>query len=350
MSSISSSINIQSEAVPHKRGCLFYVKRGLLVLVILIIALPLTGFAYESLMAPGDDQRYPPPGQMVNVDGHQMHINCTGEGSPTVILEAGFASWSTAWPLAQPELSNITRTCSYDRAGLGWSDAGPEPRDPQQIATELHTLLMNAGIQGPYVLVGHSIGGKHIRLFTELYPEEVTGLVFVDARHESAEPVGRTPEQNALDTEAYIASFNLYRTLRQFGVARLLGLPLAKAVNPVIKNEPDDNIYRNVLFGVREPIIQATIAESSGSTGSDEQLRAARPLADLPIIVLTADTSLQVPDWENVQKNLVALSTNSRWTVVNNSGHNIQSDQPAVLVDAVHDVIASASTGEPLAQ
>jgi pimeloyl-ACP methyl ester carboxylesterase len=314
-----------------------------------MIACAVFGMVYEAAMAPGDAARYPMPGQLVDIGGYSLHLYCTGEGSPTVILESGFGAWSTDWVAVQSELSKVTRTCSYDRAGYGWSEAGPAPRDPEHIAMELHTLLTKAGIDGPYVLAGHSIGGKHIRMFTELHPDEVLGLVFVDARHESAEPVGRTPEQHQQDREAYESSLNLYRVMRDSGLARIFGVPLARLLIPGVENIPDDVLYETTLFGVRESTLQAMMAESPGTTYSDDQLRAARPLGNLPIVVLSAGKALQqVSNWEAVQKNLVALSNNSRWTIVENSLHNIMFDDPQAVITAVQDVIQAAQSGQPL--
>jgi pimeloyl-ACP methyl ester carboxylesterase len=188
-------------------------------------------------------------------------------------------------------------------------------------------------------------------MFRELYPDEVVGLVFVDARHESAEPVGRTPEQNRQDREAYEASLNLYRVLRQFGVARIFGVPLSRALVPGQENLSDDLVYENAMFGVRESTLQTMIAESPATTYSDNLLKAARPLGNLPVIVLTARSSLKLqPGWDVVQQNLVALSTNSRWTIVENTGHNIQSEQPGVFVNAVRDMLEAVRTGKPLTQ
>jgi pimeloyl-ACP methyl ester carboxylesterase len=322
---------------------------GCLGIIGIMIACAVFGIVYEAVMAPGDAARYPAPGQRVDIGGYSLHLYCTGEGSPTVILEAGFGAWSTDWSTAQPGLSKVTRTCSYDRAGYGWSDAGPAPRDPEHIAMELHTLLTKAGIEGPYVLAGHSIGGKHIRMFTELYPDEVIGLVFVDARHESAEPVGRTPEQNQQDREAYESSLNFYRVMRDSGLVRIFGVPLTRMLIPGVENIPDDVLYENGLFGVRESTLQTQIAESPATTYSDDKLRAARPLGALPVVVLSAGRALQqTANWETVQKNLVALSNNSRWTIVENSLHNITFDDPAAVITAVQDVIQSAQSGQHL--
>jgi pimeloyl-ACP methyl ester carboxylesterase len=346
-----SNVKLMSKAVPHKRGCLFYLKRGVLALVTLIIVLPLTGFLYETLMSAGDDARFPPPGQLVNVDGRQMHIHCIGEGSPTIIFESGFGGWSDSWSEVQPAVGTFTRACSYDQAGLGWSASSSQPRTQEQIAVELHPLLATANIQPPYILVGHSLGGKSIRLFTAQHPEEVAGLVFIDARHESVELTNRTADQITEDQAAFEATLNLYRILRQTGVARLFAVPLARMTDPSLKNLPDELVYREGMFAVRETRLQTLMNESQKSTVNDDQLRSAQLPADLPVFVLTADSSLQgLATWEMGQRNLVALSSNSRWLIVKNSGHNIQLDQPQTVIDAVHAVFDSVNTGEPLTQ
>ena len=342
-----SASGMPLEGETRRRGCLFYIGRGLLALVILIVSLPVLGFTYESIMAPGDAERYPPIGQMIDVGGHRLHLYCVGEGSPTVVLEGGHGVVMLSWTLVQPMIATSVRTCAYDRAGLGWSEIGSNPRTPQRIAEELHTLLENAGIEPPYVLVGHSIGGKHIRMFTELYPDEVVGLVFVDARHELADPV-RTQEQYEADADAYESSLNFYRVLGRLGVARLFGVPLGRSVTPSLNHLPDDVVFRMVMFSVEEDTLQSFIGTED--MANDDQLRAARSLGEMPVVVLTADSSLDTPNWESVQQNLVALSTNSQWIVVEDSSHDIHLDQPQQVASAILNVIEAVQSGEPLAQ
>ncbi|MFL6203124.1 MAG: alpha/beta fold hydrolase, partial [Thermoanaerobaculia bacterium] len=125
-----------------------------------------------------------PPGQMVDVGGFRLHLVCEGEGSPAVILEAGAADAWLTWHEIQPELARLTRVCSYDRAGIGYSDPGPRPRSRRRAVEELRTLLARAGVPPPYVLVGHSFGGSSARLYALLHPDEVAGLVLVESSHE----------------------------------------------------------------------------------------------------------------------------------------------------------------------
>ena len=178
-----------------------WIRRGVLGLVIGLVVLAVIGAIYQAFGTEIYRRIYLPPGELVDVGGHSLHINCVGEGSPTVILESGSGATSVDWANIQPEVANTTRVCAYDRAGSGWSETGPEPGDPQQIAGELHTLLGNAGIDGPYVLVGHSFGGLYVRMYAELYPNEVEGMVLVDSSHpeQSARSAGAqtTPETSA---------------------------------------------------------------------------------------------------------------------------------------------------------
>ena len=122
----------------------------------------------------------PPPGAFYSVNGHRMHINCTGSGSPTIVLEAGLGNDALTWGGVQPVLSSTTRVCSYDRAGFGWSDPLPAPRDADHIAAELHELLLQAKVTGPIVLMGHSIGGMYLRDYATRYPADIVGIVFED--------------------------------------------------------------------------------------------------------------------------------------------------------------------------
>jgi pimeloyl-ACP methyl ester carboxylesterase len=122
-----------------------------------------------------DARAYPPPGKMVDVGGYRLHIHCTGSGSPTVVIESGWGDMSASWGWVQPEVAKTSRVCAYDRAGVGWSEPSPHPRTAREFAKELHTLLANATEPGPYVLVGHSLGGYTVRVYAHDYPAEVAG-------------------------------------------------------------------------------------------------------------------------------------------------------------------------------
>jgi hypothetical protein len=150
---------VKPQAVPRTRGIGFWSRRILVGLLVAVVTLAGSGMAYQAVGTAMDRRAYPPPGRLVDVGGYQLHIYCVGEGSPTVILDHVGAANAVQWGLVQPDIAKTTRVCAYDRAGFGWSDTGPLPRDAQQNARELQTLLMNADIPPPYVLVGHAFGG-----------------------------------------------------------------------------------------------------------------------------------------------------------------------------------------------
>src|SRR5580704_6584041 len=158
----------------------------LIKLAVLVTLLVVSDLIFQAIGSSRDAQRFPPPGELVNAGGHRLHIYCMGEGTPAVVMDSGFPASSLSWTFVQPAVARFTHTCSYDRAGLGWSDAGPMPRSSRQIVEELRALLLNAGVEGPFVLVGHSFGTFTVRLFASTYPGDVVGLVLVDPIHPSA--------------------------------------------------------------------------------------------------------------------------------------------------------------------
>ena len=200
------------------------IGKALLGLVVVLLALAVAGATYQAIATERAERAYPPPGEMVDVGGHSLHINCVGQGSPTVLLDAGSGGFSAQWVRVQREVSGTTRVCAYDRAGMGWSEMGPDPRDAEQITGELHTLLKGANIDGPYALVGHSYGGLYVRTYAARYPDEVAGVVLVDSS--SPKQVGHQPEardsnepQNAVVPRLVRLGISLPARL---GVVRLL--------------------------------------------------------------------------------------------------------------------------------
>src|SRR5215203_7176855 len=186
----------ESQGTPRRRGLGLWIRRGFVWTIVGLLALALIGAIYQIVATEIDQRAYSPPGEMVNVKGHLMHINCVGEGSPPVILEAANLGMSAHWVRVQQQLTKSTRVCAYDRAGMGWSETGPEPRDAKRISSELHTLLGGADSEGPYVLVGHSYGGLYARMYAARYPNQVAGLVLVDSSH--PEQFTRSPEGRAM--------------------------------------------------------------------------------------------------------------------------------------------------------
>jgi pimeloyl-ACP methyl ester carboxylesterase len=310
------------------------IGRTLAALVGLIVVLGLVGASYEAIAAAGDARRYPPPGQLVDVGGFRLHIQCVGTGSPTVVLDAGLSGSSLDWSLVQPELGHTTRVCAYDRAGMGWSDPGPQPRTPHQIAGELHTLLTNAGITGPYVLVGHSLAGKNVRLFALQHPEEVAGMVLIDARGEYVD-ANTSPAEVQSFQRANAAQAILYRVARSVGLVRLIGASLWGG--PAM---PRETRTEGMLLQTSRQGIDAQTAEGLERAADDAELLAAPSLGDRPLVVLAAEQNMTAtPYWAEAQRRLAALGTKGRLIVAAGSGHYIHWNQPVLVIDAVRQVV-----------
>ena len=304
------------------RGCMFWLSGGLAMLLFLL----LVGYIYEPIAEAADAKAYPPPGELVDVGGYRLHINCTGTGSPTVIIDAGLGDWSTGWGFVQPEVAKTTRVCTYDRAGWAWSEVGPLPRDATQFAKELHTLLKNADIPGPYIMVGHSLGGLTVRVFVHDYAEEVIGIVLIDSMTTQQFAQSPTDVQSRLNTQS--RPFNPLVLLGRLGIVRLLGKPLGILTDEV----PNPEAYN--ALSVRPQNIQAFIDDSRGMPAAGMQASAVKSFGNLPLIVLTARLN-DIPGWPVWQKELLQLSSNSQQLFAENSGHNIEFDEPDAAVKAI---------------
>lgn len=333
-----------ADAVPASASPQSWPRRVFFALLILIFIAVAAGFLYENISEARDRRFNPMPGRRFDVGGFNMHIDCTGEGSPTVILESGLGDTYISWRKVQPQVAKFTRVCSYDRAGLGYSDSSPQPRTSRTFAEELRTLLNAAGVAPPYVLVGHSLGGFDVRLFASLYRNEVVGMVLVDSSH--PDQVNRLPaEIKDLDgSELRQAEFLAY--VMPFGIPRLLGL---------CEDDPVARAAECNLHTARE-----TVAERKALGESAAQTAATGSLGDLPLIVLShnpdrpsADLPADVAKsanqaWEQMQQELAQLSTRGTQTAVKNSGHYIQIDQPEAVTNAIRAIVHPARTAQPL--
>jgi pimeloyl-ACP methyl ester carboxylesterase len=298
---------------------------GILAVVLVLLV---AGAIYEPIAEAADAQAYPPPGQLVDVGGHRLHIHCTGSGSPTVIIDAGWGDWSTSWgATVQPEVAKTTRVCTYDRAGMGWSEPGPLPRDAAQFAKELHTLLQNAHIPGPYVMVGHSLGGLPVRVFVHEYASEVAGVVLVESM--SPKQFKQLPALGQAPPGSRSQPFSLPAALARFGIVRLLvKLP---GIAPSV--EPNEEAYYPLY--VRPQSFQTTTNEGQGMPASGAEAAAVKSFGDLPLIVLTARRNNDLSGWQTWQTELLQLSSDSQQLFAENSGHNIQVDEPEAAVAAI---------------
>jgi pimeloyl-ACP methyl ester carboxylesterase len=313
--------NVEEHAPARRgRGCMVWFGGVLAGLLILILA----GMIYESLSETADAKAYPPPGRMVDVGGYRLHINCTGTGSPTVVIDTGWGDTSAMWGWVQPEVARTTRICTYDRAGMGWSEASPQPRTAREFAKELHTLLSNANEPGPYVLVGHSLGGYTVRVYAHDYPAEVAGLVLIDVERPSANtaPPQPAPKPGGITT-------SLLSLGARIGVVRLLAGPLG-----LIHDLPAVDKQAYIATSVTPRSVQAFLDEGMGMAEGGAQAKAVQTLGALPLIVLSAGKN-PIVGWTDWQASLLQLSSNSQQLIAEKSDHNIQISQPDAAVAAI---------------
>lgn len=301
----------------------------LLGLVALISTLALVGTVYQVIVARLDQQKYPPPGRLVDVGGYRLHIHCSGpEGAsgPTVVMDAGIGECSLGWGLVQPEIAKFARVCTYDRAGLGWSDPAPTPRTSRQIVSDLHALLTNAGIGPPYVMVGHSFGGLNVRLYASQFPEEVAGMVLVDSAHEDY------PIRLPLLIRVGLLTAPL-------GIPRLFAQDIVSE-NPIFAGDSKyPSSYRTIATSTK--YLNTVRREWSAAEESWSQARSSKKsLADRPLVVLFARFNHKIfRVLRKLQMELAQRSTEGKLIFVENSGHHIQHDRPEVVVDAVREVV-----------
>ena len=324
--------------------------RALTWLLGTVIALATVGAVYQIVGMVLDRQQYPPPGQMVDIGGQRLHLYCLGTGNPTVILEAAAPGWSLYWSTVQPQLARTTRVCAYDRAGLGWSDRGPLPRTGQRMAKELHCLLERAGIAGPYVLVGHSLGGLVARLYQHDYPQEVVGMVLVDAGHELEM---RQAEFRSF-ANAGKSMLPVFRAMTMLGITRLIASYDQLPPILTLQEEKVPAEIRPMLRTVwlRTGYVSTLADESDGLIETLEQVRHSGRLGDLPLVIITATGPVWWPDmpgqvnpakfkkmWMDLQQDLTTLSTKSRQVFAEHSSHFIQFDEPSLVAESVRQMI-----------
>jgi pimeloyl-ACP methyl ester carboxylesterase len=265
------------------------------------------------------------------------YLECTGanHSGPVVILEAALGSTSSQWAWIQSTLSSTMRVVSYDRAGLGWSELGPPPRDARSIANELHAALNSASIRGPYVLVGHSLGGLFVRVFACMFPDEVIGMVLVDATH--PDQWTRLPDADrmrrvmkALSTLGiWLARFALFRIIDG---TRFLD---AEALPPAARSS-----LRAAL--ARPQHWQAARRELAAWDSSTVQAREARWESRLPIMVVSASETLKIPEAEALQEELVKLSSCGSRQVAAGATHMsivTNRDYSQKVVQAIRDIL-----------
>jgi pimeloyl-ACP methyl ester carboxylesterase len=309
---------------------------------------------------PQRDECLYPPGQMVDVGGYKLHLYSTGSGGPAVIIDSGLGGMSSDWGLVQPEIAKFTQVVTYDRAGIAWSDSSPYPRTSQQSVQELHTLLENAYIPKPYILVGHSLGGNNVQLYAATYPNEVLGLVLVDSTHEEQEkslpshPIGDFI-QSLLDLRLPLSNVTFPSPYALNTIVTQIYLASAMAVLP-------EEMQNTHLTMTTTKHWRAVLAEEESFLESLQQLANADRsiIRNKPCYVLSATgetdlTKFGVPEeeqtavqakqvvwqraWNDLQDDLVSKFNGVHHIIAEKSNHQIHWNQPELIVQAVKELI-----------
>jgi sugar lactone lactonase YvrE/pimeloyl-ACP methyl ester carboxylesterase len=330
-----------------------WVKRISFIIGGLILAALLVGASYEQIMRWQAARDYPAQGRLMDIGGHRMQIDCRGSGMPTVVFEAGLDTMgSLSWSAVHQATAAVTRACAYSRAGIMWSEPRAGKFEPDTVARDLHALLLAAGERAPFVMVGHSLGGPYTMNFTRLYPQDVAGLVFVDASY--PDQVSRMTQAAGKKMEAGMTLFKVASALSWTGIPRLVA---AHTENPTIpaqaKLAEDAYASRSLGAALRElESLDATLSAAG-------QLR---QLGDRPIVVLTAaklhsaamlkamqmtseqDERMQAV-WKEMHNEEAAWSHHSRHQLVPDATHYIQFDRPDVVIAAVSEVVNDVRSG-----
>jgi pimeloyl-ACP methyl ester carboxylesterase len=308
---------------------------------------------------------YTAPVKLVDIGhGQRMNLYCIGSGSPVVIFDAGMGDSTISWALVQAAVSKKTMACSFDRAGLGFSDAARHASTPRNQSEDLHALLQAAHIKPPYVLVGHSMAGMNVRVYTDKYPDEVAGMVLVDGSHEDqfalGHAIGKTPaKEREAQWDAHLRDMHACIADAEKGLVR--GAPaFKKCVGDV-----SDPSFSAAINAVQEkymvtPRWQAAVAserENLEYESADETRATRKDFGDIPLIVLTSSPRPKAKDetreeqdmreqwtlaWEGLHTEVASMSTRGINIIVPNSSHYIQYDHPQVVVDAVLQAVTIA--------
>lgn len=299
------------------------------------------GCMYQSAATLYDQRVYPPPGRFVDIDGCRLHVQTSGQGLPAVVLETGLGGMSSAWGWIQPEAAKFSRVVAYDRAGLGWSGPDTAPITAGLVSRRLHSLLLHSRILPPYVLVGHSMGGLFIRVFADLYPDEVAGMVLLDAVHPDQHLRSAAINAHMCSGFRFLKAAPLLARLGYVRLAGLLnswadGLPARQAA----ESEAFLSSYRHLKKTRDESLAWETIcAEVRGTMG----------LGDTPLAVVTAGRNVFSGQPE-LQRELATLSTDSVHFVVKGADHVSLITRPEyamLVVEAIRHVVERVKALQP---
>jgi pimeloyl-ACP methyl ester carboxylesterase len=330
-----------------------WLKRIALAIGGLIVAAILVGAGYEQIMRWRATREYPAQGRLVDIGGRHMQIDCRGSGTPVVVFEAGLDTMgSLSWSAVHDAVAATTRACAYSRAGVMWSEPQAGKFEPDNVARDLHALLLAAGERAPFIMVGHSLGGPYIMNFTRLYPQDVAGLVFVDASY--PDQVERMTQAAGKKMDAGLGFFKIANALSWTGIPRLVAAHTESLKIPA-QAKLAEGAYVSRSLG---PALQE-LESLDATLSAAGQLR---QLGDRPLVVLTATKpypaamlkAMQMSNeqgqrlqtaWKEMHDEEASWSHHSRHELVPDATHYIQFDRPDIVIAAVREVVNDVRSG-----
>lgn len=336
------------------RRILRWLKRIGIGLGGLMVALLLVGIVYEQLARHRAARDYPPRGQLVDIGGRKIHIDCRGKGSPTVIFETGLdTGGSLSWDRVHDAVAQTTRACAYDRAGVMWSDPTPGKQDGETVSDDLHATLKAAGITGPLVMVGHSLGGPYIMNYVRKYGDPVKGVVFVDTSHPDQVKRMANPKMEKAGEGGWVQDL----------VISTSWTGLLRAVAPASDIPGMSERTKAVSAAYQPQTLAGSMKEAASLNDIFAQAGKLRTLGDRPLVVLTgaepypesilAATGMTRAEadkiqavWRDLQAEEASWSTRSRHEIVSDSGHFVQDKRPELVIKAVREVVDQVRADE----
>lgn len=330
-----------------------------------VIALLLVMLAAGVVQAQDGESELPPaPGELIDVGGYSLHLNCTGEGGPAVILDAGLGDWSINMAALQDQVAEFAQVCTYDRAGYGWSDEGREPRTSQQIVDELAALLENSTVEPPYILAGHSFGGVNMLMFAAQHPDQVAGVVLLDSSHPEQMDTLRAevPEIVALEEGASAAYQGMLDAVE---AGEPVPPEMLDAFRPQGMGDEDFAIWSQMV--VQPKHLRAMIGEMESLDDSLAQAQEIEDLGDIPLVVVAHGVELadMMTDddlaamgvtreimgtyealWRGFQEDYLTYSTDSTLIIAEESHHYVYVSEPDLVVEAIRELVGAEEVVE----